>query len=217
LPARRRRAALGRDFRSPTEQSYLLAVDTLPKNYLEFIFTQFGDFREGCACRTAQIVLESIHLPLWACSSARSAPALQVSRANHTSAASGVAYAEPCRATNLLNWTDVGPIWPVWSWRLRMSGAGLHFSGKEYPLRRAILKVYTPAKTLAACFKFRNKIGLDLALEALRECRHLKKPSIDELWPGIETEGRSIGSTERVEHVHHYLSADSPYHASRPA
>jgi hypothetical protein len=58
---------------------------------------------------------------------------------------------------------------------------------------------------------------LDLALEALRECRHLEKPSIDELWAGIETEGRSIGSMERVEHVHHYLSADSPHHASRPA
>jgi hypothetical protein len=45
----------------------------------------------------------------WACSSAGRAPALQVSRVNHISAASGVAYAESCGATNLLNWTDVGP------------------------------------------------------------------------------------------------------------
>jgi hypothetical protein len=37
------------------------------------------------------------------------APALQVSRLNHTSAASGVAYAETCGATTLSNWTDVGP------------------------------------------------------------------------------------------------------------
>jgi hypothetical protein len=34
---------------------------------------------------------------------------LQVSRANHTSAASGVAYAETRGATNLLNWTEAGP------------------------------------------------------------------------------------------------------------
>jgi hypothetical protein len=187
----------------------------------------FAEGKRWCAILTHTIKKDDEPIPSiyfriwcpheWACSSAGRAPALQESRQNQTSAASGVAYAEPCGATDLLNWTDVGPIWPVWSWRLRMSGAALHFGGKEYPLRGAILKVYTPAKTLAACFKFRNKIGLDLALEALRECRHLKKPSIDELWPGIETEGRSIGSTERVEHVHHYLSADSPHHASRPA
>ena len=36
-------------------------------------------------------------------------PALQESRQNHTSAASGVAYADSRGAINLLNWTDVGP------------------------------------------------------------------------------------------------------------
>src|ERR1700733_822258 len=46
---------------------------------------------------------------MWACSSAGRAPALQESRQNHTSAASGVAYAEARGATNLVNWTDVGP------------------------------------------------------------------------------------------------------------
>ena len=43
-----------------------------------------------------------------ACSSAGRAPALQVSRLNHISAASGVAYAETCGATTLPNWTEVG-------------------------------------------------------------------------------------------------------------
>lgn len=65
---------------------------------------------------------------------------------------------------------------------VRMSGAALHFGVKEYPVRGALLKVYTPAKTVADCFKFRNKIGLDVALEALRECRRLKKASMDDLW-----------------------------------
>jgi hypothetical protein len=63
-----------------------------------------------------------------------------------------------------------------------MSGAALHFGVKEYPIRGRTLKVYTPAKTVADCFKFRNKIGTDVALEALKECRRLKKASMDELW-----------------------------------
>jgi predicted transcriptional regulator of viral defense system len=65
---------------------------------------------------------------------------------------------------------------------VRMSGAALHFGVKEYPVRGETLKVYTPAKTVADCFKFRHKIGTDVALEALRECRRLKKASTDELW-----------------------------------
>ena len=31
------------------------------------------------------------------------------------------------------------------------------------------LKIFTPARTVADCFKYRNKIGLDIAIEALRE------------------------------------------------
>jgi hypothetical protein len=52
----------------------------------------------------------------------------------------------------------------------------------EYPVHGGRLKLYTPAKTVADCFKFRHKIGMDVALEALRECRRLKRASMDELW-----------------------------------
>ena len=34
---------------------------------------------------------------------------------------------------------------------------------------------------MADCFKSRSKVGLDVAIEALKECRRLKKASIDEL------------------------------------
>ncbi len=37
------------------------------------------------------------------------------------------------------------------------------------------VKVYNPEKTLADCFKFRNKIGMDVVLEALRLYRIRKK------------------------------------------
>lgn len=36
------------------------------------------------------------------------------------------------------------------------------------------VRVYNPAKTVADCFKFRNKIGLDVTIEALRLCRERK-------------------------------------------
>lgn len=42
--------------------------------------------------------------------------------------------------------------------------------------------VTSVAKTVADCFKFRNKIGLDVALEALRDAWRLKKVTMDELW-----------------------------------
>jgi hypothetical protein len=38
------------------------------------------------------------------------------------------------------------------------------------------------AKTIADCFKFRNKIGLDVALEALKEAWRDKRVTMDELW-----------------------------------
>lgn len=46
----------------------------------------------------------------------------------------------------------------------------------------AKVQVTSVAKTVADCFKFRNKIGLDVALEALREARRARKASADELW-----------------------------------
>jgi len=65
---------------------------------------------------------------------------------------------------------------------VRMSGKAFHSGVKEYPVRGGSLRVYTPAKTVADCFKFRSKIGIDVAMEALKECRRLKKATMDELW-----------------------------------
>jgi len=39
-----------------------------------------------------------------------------------------------------------------------------------------------PAKTIADCFKYRNKVGLDVALEALREAQRESKCTADEIW-----------------------------------
>lgn len=44
-----------------------------------------------------------------------------------------------------------------------------------------VVKVYSAAKTVADCFKFRNKIGLDIAIEALRDAWRQKKATIDQI------------------------------------
>ncbi|HOI54287.1 MAG TPA: type IV toxin-antitoxin system AbiEi family antitoxin domain-containing protein [Phycisphaerae bacterium] len=43
------------------------------------------------------------------------------------------------------------------------------------------VNIFGPEKTVADCFKFRNKVGLDVAIEALRLCRQRKKASVDKL------------------------------------
>lgn len=46
--------------------------------------------------------------------------------------------------------------------------------------------ITSPARTVADCFGYRNKIGLDVAIEALRDYRRLRKGSFDELWEAAQ-------------------------------
>ena len=43
------------------------------------------------------------------------------------------------------------------------------------------VRIYSPEKTLADCFKFRNKIGLDTVIEAIRFYRERRKIKVDDL------------------------------------
>ena len=43
------------------------------------------------------------------------------------------------------------------------------------------VNIFCPEKTVADCFKFRNKIGMDVVIEALRLCRQRKRSSIEKL------------------------------------
>jgi predicted transcriptional regulator of viral defense system len=65
---------------------------------------------------------------------------------------------------------------------VRLTGRAFSFGVEEHEVNRITVKVYSPAKTVADCFKFRNKIGLDVALEALRETWRSRKATMDELW-----------------------------------
>jgi len=65
---------------------------------------------------------------------------------------------------------------------VRVSGEAFSAGVEEHDVEGVRVKVYNPAKTVADCFKFRNKIGLDVALEALRDCRGQHLCTSDDLW-----------------------------------
>jgi len=65
---------------------------------------------------------------------------------------------------------------------VRFSGPALTEGIEEHVVDGVAVKVYAAAKTVADCFKYRNKIGLDVALEALRECWRARRCTSDDLW-----------------------------------
>ena len=62
------------------------------------------------------------------------------------------------------------------------SGAAFATGVEEHRIEGVPVRVYCPAKTVADCFKYRHKIGLDVALEALRETWRARRATMDELW-----------------------------------
>ena len=65
---------------------------------------------------------------------------------------------------------------------MRFSGAALTEGIETYQIEGVPVQIFNPAKTVADCFKYRNKIGLDVALEALKECILDRRTTMDDLW-----------------------------------
>jgi predicted transcriptional regulator of viral defense system len=65
---------------------------------------------------------------------------------------------------------------------MRFSAKALTEGIDKHSIEGVPVKIYNPAKTVADCFKYRNKIGLDVALEALREVIRERKCKIDDVW-----------------------------------
>jgi predicted transcriptional regulator of viral defense system len=60
---------------------------------------------------------------------------------------------------------------------------GSYAAGVEEIERDGVkLRVFSAAKTVADCFKHRNKIGLDVAIEALKDARARNKATMDDIW-----------------------------------
>jgi predicted transcriptional regulator of viral defense system len=63
-----------------------------------------------------------------------------------------------------------------------MSGLALTVGIETHTIEGTLVRIFNPAKTIVDCFKYRHKIGLDVALEALRESWESRRCSMDELW-----------------------------------
>jgi predicted transcriptional regulator of viral defense system len=65
---------------------------------------------------------------------------------------------------------------------VRFSGAALTEGVETHLIDGVPVRITSVERTVADCFKFRNKIGMDVALEALREAWRDKKITMNELW-----------------------------------
>jgi predicted transcriptional regulator of viral defense system len=65
---------------------------------------------------------------------------------------------------------------------VRFSERALTEGIEEQQIDGVPVRVTNLARTVTDCFKYRNKIGLDVALEALRESWKAKRVTMDELW-----------------------------------
>lgn len=63
-----------------------------------------------------------------------------------------------------------------------LSGPPLKEGVEEHEISGVKVRVFSAAKTVADCFKFRNKIGIDVAVEALREYRRTHPKHLDAIW-----------------------------------
>ena len=65
---------------------------------------------------------------------------------------------------------------------VRFSGKSLTEGTEKHKIEGVEISIFNKAKTIADCFKYRNKIGLNVALEALKDCRQRRLCTNDQLW-----------------------------------
>jgi predicted transcriptional regulator of viral defense system len=65
---------------------------------------------------------------------------------------------------------------------VRFSALALTTGIEEHTIEGVHVKITSTARTVADCFKYRNKIGLDVAIEALRDYLRKHLGTIDDLW-----------------------------------
>lgn len=65
---------------------------------------------------------------------------------------------------------------------VQMAGDAYAAGIEEHQRDGVALRVYGAAKTVVDCFKHRNKIGIDVAIEALKDARAKRRASADDIW-----------------------------------
>lgn len=71
---------------------------------------------------------------------------------------------------------------------VRFSGRALTEGIERHRIEGVDVPVFEPAKTIVDCFRYRNKIGLDVALEGLREGLRTRRVTPDQLWRFAQTQ-----------------------------
>ncbi len=65
---------------------------------------------------------------------------------------------------------------------VRMTGPSFKSGIATHLLGQVPVRIYDPAKTVADCFKFRSRVGLDVAVEALRNCLAQRRATPSQIW-----------------------------------
>jgi len=77
-------------------------------------------------------------------------------------------------------WAPTKP--PVSLRIIRATSAALSEGVERHEIEGIEVPIYSAAKTVADCFKHRNKVGIEVAVEALRDCLRHRKCIVDDLW-----------------------------------
>jgi predicted transcriptional regulator of viral defense system len=65
---------------------------------------------------------------------------------------------------------------------VRFSGWAMTDGVERYSIQSRKISITNPARTIVDCFRYRNKIGIDIAMEGLREGIRHRKCTPDQLW-----------------------------------
>ena len=77
-------------------------------------------------------------------------------------------------------WAPKNP--PVSLRIMRATGEALTSGVERHVIEQVEVPITNPAKTVADCFKYRSQIGLDVAIEALKDCIRTLRATADDLW-----------------------------------
>lgn len=69
---------------------------------------------------------------------------------------------------------------------VRFSGAMLRYGVVERPMLGVPVSITSPARTVVDCFRYRNKVGIDVAMEALRDAVRSRVATVDEITRAAE-------------------------------
>ncbi len=70
---------------------------------------------------------------------------------------------------------------------VRFSGVSLRYGVEDTTFEGVPARITTPARTVVDCFRFRSIVGLDVALEALRDALYERKATSAQIWRAAQT------------------------------